>query len=264
MITDRFDSRPNLEQVTLVAATSVALRSTVAALEASMRQARFGRVLLLSDAPPPPASDTQIEWRKIAPLVSRADYSRFMLDSLAAHVVTTHALTIQWDGFVLDGKAWDPEFLEYDYIGAIWPHFGDNHRVGNGGFSLRSKRLLEKCRHLSYDGFSSEDVVICRGFRRLLEDYGMRFAPEEVASRFAYERTRPTGSELGFHGVFNLMGLLEPKQRRDLLGELEPQLVTRTEHMEMLRWALGRGDFRLAKTLFRRMCGGKRTRAVRR
>lgn len=256
------DSRPNLEQVTLVAITSVALRSTVHALEASMRQARFGRVLLLSDEPPPPGADSSIEWRRIAPLHSRGDYSRFILSGLADYIDTSHALIIQWDGFVLNGNAWDPAFLWYDYIGAVWPHFGDEHRVGNGGFSLRSKRLLERCRHLSYDGLSSEDLAICRGFRPLLEDYGIRFAPEHIASRFSYERIRPKGVEFGFHGIFNLIRLLKPEQRYRLLAELESRLITRSEHMEMFRWALARADLRLAGVILKRLSEASRARQI--
>jgi hypothetical protein len=258
MINQIVDSRPKLDQVTLVAVTSVALPSTIAALEASMRQAIFARVLLLSDVPPAAGTDPTIEWRRIERLVSRSDYSRFILGSLAAHIDTSYALTIQWDGFVLDGRAWDDEFLRFDYIGAVWPQFGDGHRVGNGGFSLRSKRLLERCKHLAYDGFSGEDLIICRGYRPLLEDYGVRFAPEDVASRFSYERTLPTGREFGFHGIFNLVQLLQPKQRQQLLTEIEPWLLTRGEHLEMLRWAFSRGDLRLAATTLSRLRNARR------
>ena len=69
-----------------------------------------------------------------------------MLQELHDHISTAHALCIQWDGYVLNAQAWDASFLDYDYIGSVWPQFGDGHRVGNGGFSLRSKRLLEAWR----------------------------------------------------------------------------------------------------------------------
>ena len=142
--------RPLLSDVTLVAVTSVALRATVAALHASMRQADFAEVLLLSDQPPLEAEGA-IHWRRIPRLQSRAAYSRFMLRDLVGHISTGHALCIQWDGFVVNGGGWQPEFLEYDYIGAVWPHFTDGHNVGNGGFSLRSRRLLRACKDLPTD-----------------------------------------------------------------------------------------------------------------
>lgn len=253
MIKRASDNLPDLSTVTLVAVTSVALRATVAALEASMRQARFNRVLLLSDRPPPEGTHPAIQWKRIGPLVSRADYAPFMLHNLADHVATNHALTIQWDGFVLRGERWDPNFLDYDYIGAVWPQFGDKHRVGNGGFSLRSKRLMERCRHLPYDGFSGEDVAICRGYRPLLEEYGIRFAPEEVARRFSYERTHPTGCEFGFHGIFNLVRLLPARERQQLLRDLEPQVLAPSEQVQVFRWALKRGDLRLARIMMQRI-----------
>ena len=141
-------ARPSLPSVSLVAVTSVALDATVDALRASMDQVDFGQVLLLSDMPPQTSTDPRIEWRRIERLGSSADYSRFMLRELGDHIATDHALCVQWDGFVLDGAAWDPAFLDYDYIGAVWPHFDDSHNVGNGGFSLRSRKLLEASRQI--------------------------------------------------------------------------------------------------------------------
>ena len=222
-------ARPKLKNVTLVAVTSVALQPTIAALLASMRQVDFGQVLLLSDQPPPPNTISAISWRRIEPLASRTDYSRFMLRGLADHIETAHALCVQWDGFVLDGGAWDPSFLEYDYIGAVWPHFTDGYNVGNGGFSLRSRKLLEVCKDLSFDGSAVEDVIISRLCRPELELQGIRFAPEFVARHFAYERTRPTGREFGFHGAFNLVRFLPSRDTLMLFRSLEPQMLARKE-----------------------------------
>jgi hypothetical protein len=158
-----------------------------------MRQAEFGKVLLLSDQPPPAGADAAIAWRRIDRLASRACYSRFMLRELSSHIDTSHALCVQWDGFVLNGEAWDPAFLEFDYIGAVWPHFRDKHNVGNGGFSLRSRRLLAACGRLPFDGSVAEDLLISRVCRDRLEEEGIRFATEDVARKFAYERTAGTG-----------------------------------------------------------------------
>ncbi|MEA3059119.1 MAG: hypothetical protein QOE50_531 [Sphingomonadales bacterium] len=246
------DPRPDLTSVTLVAVTSVALAATTEALLASMAQARFADVLLLSDQPPS-AEGTGIRWHQIHPITSRENYSRFMLRDLAHHIRTPQALCIQWDGYVLDGAAWDPAFLDYDYIGAPWPHFRDGNNVGNGGFSLRSRRLLEACRELPLDAPPLEDVIICRHCRPQLEKQGIRFAPETVARRFAYERTPPSGDEFGFHGVFNLVRHLPPSHALRLLRELEPGMLARTERWELLGWALRHGRFRLALEMLRRL-----------
>jgi hypothetical protein len=251
-LTDR-PRRPSLSDVTLVATTSVAIRATIDALNASMQQADFAKVLLLSDERPPPDTNEAIEWRSIGRLSSRADYSRFMLRDLAGHVTTSHALCVQWDGFVINGAAWDPHFLDYDYIGAVWPHFDDGQNVGNGGFSLRSRRLLEACKSLPIDESLAEDIVIGRLYRSDLEKQGLGFAPELVARHFAYERTAPTGSEFGFHGAFNLVDILPGHQVLEIFRTLEPGMLARSERFEILRWALVRGRIRLALQLLSRL-----------
>jgi hypothetical protein len=248
--------RPDLSHVTLVAASSVALPATVAALERSIQQCTFGAVLLLSDREP--VLPSTIEWHQIGRLGSRADYSRFMLRDLADHISTSHALCIQWDGFVLSGAAWEPGFLDYDYIGAPWPQFADGYNVGNGGFSLRSRRLMEACGDLPFDGQEAEDIVIARRFRKQLEQDGFRFAPEAVARAFAYERTKSTGSEFGFHGAFNLVRYLTAADARGIFRSLEPGVLAKSETMEILRWALAKGQGRLAWTMLKRWLRGTR------
>jgi len=240
-----------LPDVTLLAVTDVALSATARALDLSQRRLRFGQTLFLSNRPPPP--NTAAEWRPIPPIGSRAEYSRFMLRDLAAHVATPHVLCVQWDGYVLDPDRWDSAFLDYDYIGAPWPHFADGMRVGNGGFSLRSRRLVEACADLPITN-EPEDVAICRTHRPMLEKrFGLRFAPEEVARRFAYERMTPTGNEFGFHGALNMVGLVSSRELRSLLRKLEPSLLNRREHRELLYSALRRLDLGLAGIIWQRL-----------
>jgi len=246
-------SRPALPDVTLVAVTSVAVTATIEALKASMQQADFAEVLLLSDQTLPGEADSAIAWRQIDRLDSRVDYSRFMLRELVNHIETKHVLCVQWDGFVLRGDAWNPRFLDYDYIGAIWPHFDDGHNVGNGGFSLRSRRLLEACRELPFDDSQMEDVLIGRLCRGRLEKQGIRFAPETVARSFSYERTAPTGCEFGFHGAFNLVRVVPPRVSLELFRMLEPGMLARNERLEILRWALVHGRLSLAYEMLLRL-----------
>ncbi len=129
----------------------------------------------------------------ISRLDSRGAYSQFMLNELGRFVATEHALVIQWDGYVVNPAAWRSEFLEFDYIGAKWWH-QDGCNVGNGGFSLRSKKLLAAVQALGLtDCTINEDDMICRTSRRTLEvKHGVRFASEAVADRFAFERNPPS------------------------------------------------------------------------
>ena len=200
-------SRLALPEVTLVAITSVAIAPTLEAVKRCIDQIDFGRVLFLSDTEPQAELKGKIEWHKIPALRSRRQYSEFMLCHLHRHVETSHILCVQWDGFVLDPSRWSSEFLDFDFIGAPWPHLDGPHVVGNGGFSLRSLRLMQACAELNYDESEAEDTWICRTARPELEErYAMRFASPALAKRFAYERTRATGEEFGFHGGQELAG----------------------------------------------------------
>lgn len=243
--------RPALPEVTLVAVSSVALSATLSALVHSRHQVDCGEVLLLSDRPPPGLAGSGIAWRQIDPIESRADYSRFMLNQLCDHIETRHALVVQWDGFVRDGSAWRDEFQTYDYIGAHWPQYRDDMTVGNGGFSLRSRRLLAATATIDTNG-EPEDFAICRTYRRYLEQHhGLRFADVDVANKFSYERGESTGTEFGFHGVFNMPAELPANMFRSLMSGLEPGVIGPRETSEMLARAVRAGDWRMVGTVLR-------------
>lgn len=200
-----------LRGVTLCAVSSTNVAATIGALEASLAEISVAEALLFTDANPTALgiamSDT-IQLIPIERIGSSADYSRFILEQLVDHVTTSHCLIVQWDGYVTDGTRWCDEFLGYDYIGASWPQFDDGHAVGNGGFSLRSRRLMEACRHPNFIGHHPEDVAIGRTNRVMLEQLGLRFAPVELADRFSAERAGDPGTTFGYHGVFLMPRLL--------------------------------------------------------
>lgn len=195
-----------------------------------MEQVDFGRAILFTDAPPAelPAG---LECVVIASLQSSKDYSRFVLQDLAQWIATRHCLIVQWDGFILDTKAWDSAFLDHDYIGAPWPQFLDGRDVGNGGFSLRSKRLMDAC---CAPGFvitdEPEDVVVARRNRDWLEnEWSIRFADRATASRFAFERDRTDLRNFGFHGVFNLPKAIGAEGFWNIYAELDDKSTVWTD-----------------------------------
>lgn len=140
----------------------------------------------------------------------REAYSEWVIKHLHEHFETSHVLLIHPDGYVVNYEAWDDGFLNYDYIGATWG-YKDNMNVGNGGFTLRSKKLCEAvANEPEITQYHPEDDVICRKYRPLLEaKYGIKFAPEEVANRFSIEaygaNAFPNGNrysgQFGFHSV---------------------------------------------------------------
>lgn len=197
------DDRLFLPQISLCAATSVNVAATVRALEACLEQIAFADCMLFTDAPIRPAHP-EMRVVSIERLRSSAAYSDFLLTRLVDHVKTPYCLIAQWDGHVLNAGHWDPAFLDYDYIGASWPQFDDGHNVGNGGFSLRSRRLMEACRSPHFRSFHPEDLAIGRGNRAWLEELGMRFAPRDLADSFSTERAGHLEQGFGFHGVFHM------------------------------------------------------------
>lgn len=155
-------------------------------------------------------------------------YSYITLKVLPQIVDTDFNLIVQYDGYAVNKKAWTDRFLNYDYIGATWPYHHKGLRVGNGGFSLRSKRLYDvlKIVDIQYersklistknleeslndfdDKFVGksvpEDIIISHLYRKDLEKHGVRFAPEKLADRFSIENNLRSAwaiKSFGFHG----------------------------------------------------------------
>jgi len=191
------------------------------ALERTCKEIKFQEVLFFTDSSFNVSSS--IENLKIIPLdhVTSIDaYSHFMLKELNQFIHTSHVLSIQWDGYVINPQSWQQEFLNYDYIGAPWP-FESGNRVGNGGFSLRSKRLLMALQDDRIKAFHPEDNCICMDHREFLEkEYGIRFPSPELAEKFAYEFAPPRGNPFGFHGFFHFPALLNDQELLSFIEQL--------------------------------------------
>lgn len=135
---------------------------------------------------------------------SRQAYSKFVLKELHKLFTTKHCLIVQWDGWIINPDAWNPAFLHYDYIGAVWPWHPDGKKVGNGGFSLRSHKLCQLTAEPEFVYIDqNEDDLICHVNRDYLESCGMKFATDDVARHFSFERELSNLKTFGFHGDFN-------------------------------------------------------------
>jgi hypothetical protein len=233
------ERRLALPQVTLCAATSVNVKATLRALEVSLAQVNFAACKLFTDVPVTPAHDG-ISVVPISRLNSSADYSDFLLSQMADHVETSHCLVAQWDGHVLDAGRWRPDFLDYDYIGASWPQFDDGQDVGNGGFSLRSRRLMEACRNPLFRISHPEDLAIGRLNRNWLEGMGMRFAPREIADLFATERTGNLEMSFGYHGAWLMPYTIGTIPFWTLYRDLDDRSTIRHDFAVILK-QIGRG-----------------------
>lgn len=219
----------------------------------------------------------EIRHRAIAPM-SQKDYSLFMLFALWRVIETEYVLIVQDDGWLIDINNWSDEFLKYDYVGApvqlgrvdkpegtYWmKDFSWYSEIGrpdtfvipvlNGGFSLRSRRMLRALidhphirmeipppqidesgpiRMTWFHDAPNEDVQLTGVLRRQLEAVGMRFAPLEVASRFAFEQAAfgELGGDprlvLGMHGTWRRLVSIDPpivryNEKRSYLADDHP------------------------------------------
>lgn len=146
---------------------------------------------------------------------SYADYNKRCVVDLNNYFDTDFCLIVQFDGKIINPSAWTNDFFNYDYVGAPWKNFNmlvgidlevnklifekfsksekpENYFVGNGGFSLRSKKLSEILSKV--DDYKivngrilNEDVFVCLKKREFLEQNGINFCPFDLAKRFSVE-----------------------------------------------------------------------------
>ena len=179
---------------------------SIRAIKQCLHLCKFERILFLTDKE---HHVENIDVIKIPNISTKEHYSRFVIKELNKYINTDFALLIQWDGYIVNQYSWKNEFQDYDYIGAKW-WYNDGYNVGNGGFSLRSKRLLQTLSNdnipISGDSLKhGEDTFICRIIREYLEiQHDIEFAPEIIADQFSHERSDPKHDTFGFHGLFNM------------------------------------------------------------
>ncbi len=187
----------HLPSITVVCITTRDYGTSITAINKTLERIKPARTIFFTDIliEIPGVEVIQVEikdWKQ---------YNDWIIKELHKYINTTHVLLIQHDGYVLDEKQWTNEFLQYDYIGAKWL-YSDGRNVGNGGFSLRSKKLMRILAHDSRIEITCpEDEVICRLYRNYLEQHHkIKFATEEIADRFSFELHAPTAATFGFHG----------------------------------------------------------------
>ena len=213
----------NLDNVTLLGVDCVSIERLIFAAEVSASKIRFKEVKLLTHL------DSDHPWVvSIPPIQSIEAYSRFMIKDLNQFVETDFVLIIQYDGYVLNPKQCQIVFFDYDYIGA--PTFWG---MGNGGFSLRSKKLLEVLAdQQEITQFHPEDKHICKTYRPFLESQGIKFATEETAVAFSVEG-KIWNDEFGFHnadiGNWNILEYTNPKKHRYFIDKH----ITQYQHKEI-------------------------------
>jgi hypothetical protein len=246
------------------------------AIQKCTQQARFGKMVLITDlAKLSDRSDDQasnsaahqeknqrvdqqvarlqgVEYVQAPPIKTTKDYSDLLLTGLRQYVAGTHVLIIQWDSFILHPLLWTNDFLQYDYIGAVWPHHPDTP-VGNGGFSLRSVKLLDALENPAITKRHPEDFCICVDNKATLENqFEIRFAPEKIAEQFAVERTS-WHPAFGFHGFFNFGKALSPDELSTFLDLLPDAYLGGVDTYGLMDYLLDHNQKDLAQRIWKRV-----------
>jgi len=175
--------------------------ASVSALQKSMVENEFDKVLFLTDIP---ITLPGIEVIQIPTIRSKREYSDFVVKQLYKYIDAKYVLHVQHDGYTLDGSQFDERLYDYDWAGSLWLE-SDGYANGNGGYKWVSKRLLEV---VGTDGTIKathpEDAQLCRTYRDYLEvTYGLKWATDEICEGFAFELREPARKTMGFHGNFH-------------------------------------------------------------
>ncbi len=180
----------------------VGIDSYIRIFELCSKELEFEKILLFTSAPGYSVdipADLQIDFIQL-PKLTYKEFNTFCLTGVTEFVETSHVLFVQTDGFICNGSNWKDYYYDYDYIGQPWiqrpgvsfPWVRNvEESVGEGGFSLRSKKLLQLVSSLDYEmirnavqGGYQEDVFISSYLRDYLTGQGCKFATPEIGSQF--------------------------------------------------------------------------------
>ena len=226
-----------LPDVTLLSATSSEVDAAQVSMRISLHNIEFGASKLLSSSSPK-KKYPDIEYISIPPLNNVDDYNKIIFQDLHKYFRTSHCLIVQADSFIVDSDLWKDEFLKFDYIGGPWPNKIEvnpnlilnleKNPVGNGGFSLRSRKLVEATSKINFESLNfpmkAEDVLICYYLYQEMVDSGIRFAPPKLAAEFSLENTdglygQNVNSVFGFHGKHLRDHFMKKYVLRSAIGE---------------------------------------------
>lgn len=171
---------------------------------------KFHEIILLS-ACQPTQNYKNIKLIPISPLTYE-EYQVLEFKFLGNWIKSDFLLTFHDDGFAVNPQNWKKNFCNYDYVGAPWRHDTGwspiGREVGNGGFSLRSKKLYEKTKYLKLPNKMHSDGAVCCFYRDFLIDGGIKFADLKAGYDFSIEAPFDENHKLentfGFHASRHL------------------------------------------------------------
>ena len=195
----------DLNKVTLVTIGSTNIEQTRKAIDICTRRAGFHSTYFFTEKKNH-CLQQNIRYIDIPPITTWREYQNFRIkafpDIFLQLLETDYYLIIEWDGFIVNPRAWTEEFYQYDYIGAPFPFKMDI--CGNGGFSLRSKKFLKAQQKISATFDTSqwcpEDIFLSFVKRQQFINEGCVYAPKEMGYRFSTEAgDYKSNQSFGFH-----------------------------------------------------------------
>jgi hypothetical protein len=222
----------NLRNVTLLGICGNKINETHSAINHCNSIADFAKTVIITDQDNFSPIDN-INYIFHDRKIDLIEYSKICINNLSDIIDSDFVLLVQWDGFIIDTNYWTDQFFEYDYIGAPWG-FGSacKNRVGNGGFSLRSKKFLDTCKTIEYHPYdcdwfldvqkisrpiAPEDWFMCYNKYEYLLSKNIKFPSIDLAYKFSIEHPSAmksfdrddldTYKSFGFHGNFNKAGM---------------------------------------------------------
>jgi len=253
----------SLDRVSLICVTSTDIEASLFAMIESVKNIDFAdRLLITSESSCNSMIESisekySIRILHIEPLRSINEYSAFLLKDLHKYFSSDYCLIMQWDGWIINYNYWDQKFLDYDYIGAVWPKEiwpeKEGFRVGNGGFSLRSKKLCiasNEILNLSKLDLKNiiEDQFLAETHRRKLEsEFNIKFAPEKIAEKFSIERGKWNDESFGFHGFFNFNKVFDDQSLKAVINKLELRCFSNILSYDLVKNLISEKRFELAK-----------------
>lgn len=196
----------DFSNVTLLFVETRAHKITARVIADCISKCNFGEILIYTDKPGLIPVAANVRYIAVPDFPNKKEAGQFYYQFAMHEVRTDFALMLEWDGGIKDVEAWTPEFFNYDYIGAPWkvsPHEENRLDVGNGGFTLMSKRLGEFLFKHANEYPSYTDWDVCRKWRPVLEaHHGFKWPSRALATKFSWELTQQPEKVFGFHATF--------------------------------------------------------------
>jgi len=218
----------HLDNITIVCFSGTGPEQAIKSIKYSTKQIKFNKKIVFSDIKSDNLQQKDNIEFVLVPGLTHHTYNNFILHRLNDFINTDFCLLTHDDGFIINPHLWDSDFLNYDYIGAPWRSHYPYARVGNGGFSLRSKKFLQLCQQIPWQG-SHEDAQCCIFNKDFFLKNGCKYAPLELAMRFSLESKIPECTNysletcFGFHGRGEVYDVFEDggQQFKDKIKLLE-------------------------------------------